>query len=383
MARYEHSASSDQPPLAWESRTRLGAVLRRSAEWVKEAPGLARGLWELAHPLKWNFAVIFGFNVVIAIWETIQPFILAWGVDSFAARVPYLDIVAIIVFPVLAIGLPHGIVLPLARDLYAAWFVKPRYEKRVGLLCFERSQSPRRATNGELDGKKAPIAQEGRLVAYLLTEMLLRDPAFAIRGVTVLAILLFKSPILVGILMIGMFADLFITMLMDARLFVPYAMMREHQFRIRGLEYDLLDGDSHQRVDSAKRIAQTAAYEGEWDAYVRAAQYAETRRLVYQLPIREGISTVIRVGVMLLVGWWVHVGDLSIGDYILFTSLAGRANDPLWVFLGIQQQIMTTRESLRRFGLLCGVDFNLERPTQQTNIGFARRLNHATRTASV
>ena len=65
---------------------------------------------------------------------------------------------------------------------------------------------------------------------------------------------------------------------------------------------------------------------------------------------------------MLLVGWWVHVGDISIGDYILFTSLAGRANDPLWVFLGVQQQIMTTRESLRRLGLLCGVNFGIERP---------------------
>lgn len=61
-----------------------------------------------------NFAVVFGINIVIAIWETVQPFILAGGVDSFAARVPYLDIVAIIVFPVLAIGLLHGIVLPLA-----------------------------------------------------------------------------------------------------------------------------------------------------------------------------------------------------------------------------------------------------------------------------
>ena len=65
---------------------------------------------------------------------------------------------------------------------------------------------------------------------------------------------------------------------------------------------------------------------------------------------------------MLLVGWWVHTGDVSIGDYILFTSLAGRANDPLWVFLGIQQQIMTTREAIRRLGLLCGVDFGIERP---------------------
>jgi ABC-type multidrug transport system fused ATPase/permease subunit len=361
MALYEGGASFAGSFL--QGRPTLAAVFRRSAEWFNEAPGLARGLWELAQPLKWHFAVVFGFNLIIAVWETIQPFILAWGVDSFAAKVPYLDIVAITVFPVLAIALPHGIVLPLARDLYASWFVKPRYEKRVGLLCFEQDQSARWATTAEVEGKKAPIAQEGRLVAYQLTEMLLRDPAFAVRGVTVLVILAFKSLILVGILLIGMFADLFITMLMDARLFVPYAMMREHQFRIRGLEYELLDHpDPHRPVDVGKRNAQTADYEREWDAYVRAAQYAETRRLIYQLPIREGISTVIRIVVMLLVGWWVHVGDISIGDYILFTSLAGRANDPLWVFLGIQQQIMTTRESLRRLGLLCGVDFGIERP---------------------
>jgi ABC-type multidrug transport system fused ATPase/permease subunit len=362
VALCEDSVSVSGSPFSVAGHTRLAAVLRRAGEWFNEAPRLAGGLWQLAQPFKWHFAVVFGFNVVIAVWETIQPFILAWGVDSFAAKVPYLDIVAIIVLPVLTIGLPHGIVLPLARDLYAAWFVKPRYEKRVGLLCFERGQSARRATSSEVDGKKAPIAQEGRLVAYQLTEMLLRDPAFAIRGVTVLGILLFKSPVLVGILLIGMVADLVITTLMDARLFLPYAMMREHQFRIRGLEYELLDKDPHGRLDNGKWRDQTAEYEREWDSYVRAAQYAETRRLIYQLPIREGISTVIRVGVMLLVGWWVHIGDISIGDYILFTSLAGRANDPLWVFLGIQQQIMTTREALRRFGLLCGVDFGIERP---------------------
>ena len=34
----------------------------------------------------------------------------------------------------------------------------------------------------------------------------------------------------------------------------------------------------------------------------------------------------------------------------------------LWVFLGFQQQIMTTRESLRRLGLLCGIQFGIERP---------------------
>jgi hypothetical protein len=34
------------------------------------------------------------------------------------------------------------------------------------------------------------------------------------------------------------------------------------------------------------------------------------RRLVYQLPVREGISTVVRIVVMLMVGWWVHAGEV-------------------------------------------------------------------------
>jgi ABC-type bacteriocin/lantibiotic exporter with double-glycine peptidase domain len=216
----------------------------------------------------------------------------------------------------------------------------------------------------ELHGKKAPIAQEGRLAAYQLTEMLLRDPAFALRGVVVLGILLFKSPILVGILLIGMVADLVVTMLMDARLSAPYAMLREHQFRLRGLEYQFLDGNRSDPAEAsgAEPAAPMSVYEREWDAYIQATRFVELRRLVYQLPIREGISTVIRVGVMLMVGWWVHTGEVSLGDYILFTSLAGRANDPLFVFLGFQQQIMTTRESLRRLGLLCGINFGIARP---------------------
>ena len=364
MALYEDTEPPARPLFVLDSGSALAAIIRRSAEWANEASGLARGLGELAAPLKWHFAVVFGFNIVIAIWETVQPFILAWGVDSFEARVAYLQVVAIIVFPVLAIGLPQGIVLPFARDLYAAWFVRPQYEKRLGLLCFDRAKAPVRSTMSELDGKKAPIAQEGRLVAYQLTEMLLRDPAFAVRGVVVLGILLFKSPILVGILLVGMVADLVVTMLMDARLSAPYAMLREHQFRLRGLEYQVLDGNRSDPGDTghAGRLAHIAAYEREWDAYIAATRFVEMRRLVYQLPVREGISTVVRVAVMLMVGWWVHAGEVSIGDYILFTSLAGRANDPLFVFLGLQQQIMTTRESLRRLGLLCGIHFGIARP---------------------
>ena len=102
MALYEDWAPLARPRLVLGGRTTLAAVLGRSVEWLNEAPGLVRGLAELAWPLRWNFAIVFGFNAVIAIWETIQPFILAWGVDSFEARVPYLQIVAIIATVIIA-----------------------------------------------------------------------------------------------------------------------------------------------------------------------------------------------------------------------------------------------------------------------------------------
>jgi len=269
MALCEDTGPLTRPLFTIDSGSAVATLIRRSAAWANEASGLTRGLCELAWPLRWYFAAIFGFNLGIAIWETVQPFILAWGVDTFEARVPYLEVAAVIVLPVLAISLPQGILLPFARDLYAAWFVKPQYEKRVGMLCLEQNRS--RTSWSELSGKKAPIAQDGRLAAYQLTEMLLRDPAFAARGVVVLGILLFKSPLLVGILVVGMVADLVVTMLMDARLSTPYAVLREHQFRLRGLEYQLLDGGSGERDGESESTYERVGCLHPGDALRRAA----------------------------------------------------------------------------------------------------------------
>jgi len=340
----------------------LSAVFKRCGEWTREVPGLIRGLYRLAEPMRWHLAVVLAFNACIAAWETIQPIILAWGVDTFEAKVPYLQMAAIIVVPVLAIAVPHGIVLPFIRDLYQVWFVKPKFERHVGLLCVKRDQSPERSLHAEVQGRKAPIVQEGRDAAYGLIEMLIRDPAFALRGLVVLGILYFMSPILVGLLFVGILADLWVTLLMDTRLFRPYAVQQEHMFRIRGIEYQLLDGGLDAGHDAYAKQAELRHYEHEWDGYVRATRYAELRRLIYQLPIRETISLIVRIGSMLLVAWWVHTGEVSIGQYIFFVQLAGRANDPLYVFLGLQQKIMTTRESLRRLGLLTGIDFGIVRP---------------------
>lgn len=332
-------------------------VLSRFVEWIREMPGIIRGLYALAHPLRRQLCVIFLFNVAIAIWETAQPLIVKMSIDELSPASTYLKAFLVITIPMIVLAVPHGIVLPFFRDLYMAWHFRPLFEKHVGMLCLDTTPE-----NGiypeELNGKRAPIAQEGRTAALGLTEILLRDPAFAIRGIAVLGGLLLASPILALIVMLGMLADLFVTVLMDERLFRPYALQREFQFRVRSIEYKAFD----EAADPAEKQRLRKACEAEWDNYIEATRNAEKWRLIYQMPVRETISLISRATGMLLVAWWVLHGTASIGDYYFITQLASRANDPLFVILGIQQNVMTTRESLRRLGMLCNIDFSIVRP---------------------
>jgi ABC-type multidrug transport system fused ATPase/permease subunit len=362
MGLYESAAPLGGVPLITVDDRSIGYVFKRCREWMVEFPGLVRGLYELARPFRWHLAVLLGFNACIAAWETIQPMILAWGVDTFAAKVPFIEMVAIIVYPILTIAIPHGVILPLFRDMYELWFIKPQFEKYVSLLCLKRSHSGDLSTHPEVLGRRAPVAQEGRTVAYGLIAMLVRDPAFALRGLVVFVVLSWMSPPLLALLLFGIVADLLITLIMDARLFRPYALQQEHEFRVRGLEFKLLDGTRDETSDASQKHAEYSDCAQAWDHYVGATRFAEMRRMIFQTPIRETVSQLVRIGSMVLVAWWVHTDQVSVGEYIFFVQLAGRANDPLYVFLGFQSKFMTTRESVRRLGLLTGIDFGLAKP---------------------
>ena len=281
---------------------------------MREFPGLVRELYELARPFKWHLAVILGFNICIAAWETIQPMILAWGVDTFAAKAPFIEMVAIIVYPILTIAIPHGVILPLFRDMYELWFIKPKFEKHVSLLCLRRNHSGALSQHAEVSGRRAPIAQEGRTVAYDMIAMLTRDPAFALRGLVVFVILSWMSPPLLALLLFGILADLMITLIMDARLFRPYAMQQEHEFRVRGLEFRLLDGNREMPGDALQKNAEYSDCAAAWDHYVGATRFAEMRRMIFQTPIRETVSQLVRIGSMVLVAWWVHTDQVTVGD---------------------------------------------------------------------
>jgi ABC-type multidrug transport system fused ATPase/permease subunit len=285
-------------------------------------------------------------------------------VDTFAAKAPFIEMVTIIVYPILVIAIPHGIVLPLIRDLYELWFIKPNFEKHVSLLCLHRNHSGAIVDHPEISRRRAPIAQEGRTVAYDLVAMMVRDPAFALRGLVVFVILSWMSPPLLALLLVGIVLDLLITLVMDARLFRPYALQQEHEFRLRGLEFQFLDEQRRTPEDASEQNAEIAACSDAWDRYIGATRFAEMRRMIFQTPIRETVSQLVRIGCMVLVAWWVHTDRVTVGEYIFFVQLAGRANDPLYVFLGFQNKFMTTRESIRRLGLLTGIDFGLSRPRE-------------------
>lgn len=314
-------------------------ISERCVGWRHEFPAVVRGLWQLTVPFRRQRLIIAAANLLIVLWDTAQPYILAWGVTALVEQASYTKIIIAIIFPVLTIALPYGIVLPLFRELYTVRHFRPWFMKHLSLLCLRGSALPNR-DNG-------PAAQQGRDVAVSLVDTLLRDPLYIVRGVVLLVVLSYLSGLLGAILMCGMLLDLAITLVMESRLNGLYERQRQLEFRIKGLENALHGGEGDDDVRCKLDRA--------WDEYAQLTRSVETSRLWYQSILREGCAQAIRIGMMLLVGWWVHLGYTSIGEYIVFTTLAGRANDPLYVFFNLQQTLMQNREVLRQFERMSGI----------------------------
>jgi ABC-type multidrug transport system fused ATPase/permease subunit len=338
-----------------EQRSVWILLVKRLDQWRNEFPKIVRGLWSVTAPFRRQLAIIAGFNFAIVVWETAQPFILTWGVNSFEAHVPYLEIVAIIVGPVLGLAVPHGIVIPLLRELYINWNFKPPLDQHLTLLTMQCTYQHGPPTDPKIERQGGPVAQEGRDVVHALIDSLLRDPFFALRGLGVLLfIAIFKSAILGALLVGGMMVDLCITLLMEVKLDPLFKAQQEMRFKLKGIENEFMNGEIN--GEEALRT-----FKSKLSAYTETNQRVGVLQLLFTLLLREGFSLAVRLGSMLLVAWWVHTGDISIGAYLLFTSLAGRANDPLFVFYGWQGQMMAKRESIDRWALAADRDFGYKK----------------------
>ena len=321
------------------------ALVDRCRGWQRDFPSIIRGLIQLLEPFRRQVLIIAGANLAIVLWDTAQPYILASGVDAVATNATYAAIVKAILIPVLVIATPY-IGFPLLREIYTARRFRPQLRKHLSLLCL------RAGTRSYGFKDRGPTAQRGRDVIVPLVDSFLRDPFYIARGAVLVIVLLWMSPLLGLFLICGMSLDAGITLVMEVQLNGLYQDIRKIELRINSLEYLLHD---HTACDPSDAELQQWELQVAWDEFAVLTRRAETLRLIFQSVLREGLALMVRLGLMLLVGWWVHIGYATIAEYIFFTTIVTRANDPLVVLLNLQQVVMQEHAILWRFGVLSGV----------------------------
>ena len=331
------------------------AVFKQLLEAAREMPGIINGVLKLAKPFYRKLAVLAAFNIAIATWAALQPFILKFGVDTIAPNVPYLTIVSVIVFPVLVIGIPHGILLPFGRDFYTMWCLTVQFKHHVSRTCRQYQRSG--LYKGALKGK-GPAIQEGREAAWGVLLFITREPFFAAKGVAIAVILGFLNPLLTALVAVGLVADIYITLRMRKRTILPIAQMSNDEQELKGFDNLTFDVDLDAVSDDE--------YDAQWHKFLGSTRRAEKPKMLYQVFWRGGTSQIIRIVICLLVGWWVCIGRISIGEYYLLVSLAASATDPFEIFLGFMWDLVKIRQILYRLGIAGGFDFRLLPPEQLT-----------------
>jgi ABC-type multidrug transport system fused ATPase/permease subunit len=335
----------DAPAVITQDPTSVGGLWKQWNEVRKELPDIFRGLWVFAQLFWKPLSIISAFNVVIAVLAVCQTLILALVVDTFATNVHYLEMAVVVVYPVLAFKIPHGMLLPFVRDLYTVWYVSPFFKKHISMKVFERSR------NVDLPAK-GPALQEGREVAWDLVQFCTREPVFVVKGLVIATILLAWSPVLMAIVIAGIAIDLLIALKMRKHITIPVSKMTTNGQEVKDLE--------NRWLDSGGDISQSY-YSEKWDQYIRSVRRAELPSRLFQL-WRDGMSHLFQVAILLLAAWWVHTDLITTGTYFFLTQLTRDANDPLEILLGLIGKIIGVREQLRRLGLLLGMDLGLPPP---------------------
>lgn len=334
-------------------------VISRLAELARELPSIARGLSTLWAPFRRQVFIIFGINTVIALWETTLTLATAWQINALQSDLSYFEVVGIITLTMVAFYLLHEIVFPLIREFYILKHFRVDFPQHIAMQCIRWSTARGVDT---LPPHKTPVLQAGCPAAYTLTEMLLRDPQFAIRGLFLMAWFWVTDPFLMLLGTVGMVVDILVVLHMDARIYGPYGWLRQSEFTLWGSVFRVLDDESAPGRTSRENRALIDKCDGAWGELKKATVHVGCMQLRYQELIRNPISLMVRWGTMLIIGWWVSTGEIKVGDFLMYVGLIGRASDPFNIFYAFQQEVMQTREPLYQLGKLCGIDFGIAPP---------------------
>jgi ABC-type multidrug transport system fused ATPase/permease subunit len=213
------------------------------------------------------------------------------------------------------------------------------------------------------------LLQAGCPAAYTLTEMILRDPAFAIRGIILMGVFWFTDPFLMAIGTLGMVLDFVVVLYMDARVYELNERRQQTDNALWGNIIHTLDAESasDRPVKRTEKLIERC--EDAWRDFKDATVQLGMKKLALNEGIRNPISLAIRWGTMLIIAWSVSRGDIQVGSFLLYVGLIGNAGAPFQIVYAFQQQIMDTRPALRRLGELSGIDFGITPPKYAAVLG--------------
>ncbi len=331
------------------------SLFRQTLTTFKELPGIFRGLKKPAQVFWRQLVIISLLNASIAAWGFAQPWVLELNIDTLLRKnAVYSEVVWTITLSFVFVTLVNTVVLPFIRNFYTTLYLRPNFKRSISLRCLRHQRSLSPASRKEF-GKGGPILQEGRDAAFEMVEFFTREPFQIAKGFGTLLYLFFISPLLTLVVGVAVCVDWFVTAKMKHRTEVLQSQMQSYEFEIKAMENKMLDEHG--------LTAQTLqAYRASWHTYTRLIRQAERPRLIYSTFWRGVPARLINIGTMLLLAWWVHTGQITMGQYTAYLAYVAVANDPFEIFLNFIWDMVPMREKLRRFGLLAGIDFKLAPP---------------------
>ena len=347
-------ADIQRPPTVWR------IVLTRLAELLREFPRIVRGLSKLWPPFIRRMVAIFLMNAGIAAWETTLTIAAAVQLNALAAKWSYLEIVGIITVTVVAVQGLHEAVFPYIRERYILKNFRVDFPMHVAMVSIRHSKD--QGVVNLPTNKRTPLVQAGCPAAYTLTEMLLRDPAFAVRGIILMAFFWITNPFLMTIGTIGMVLDLIVVLYMDARIYELNERRQRTENELWGHVIHTLDAETASSRSPAATENLVDKCEQAWRDFKDVTVQLGMKKLFLNEAVRNPISLAIRWGTMLIIGWSVSKGDIEVGSFLMYVGLIGNAGAPFHIIYAFQKQIMDTRPALRQLGTLCGIDFGITPP---------------------
>jgi ABC-type multidrug transport system fused ATPase/permease subunit len=335
-------------------------VLTRLAELLCEFPRIVRGLTKLWSPFVRRMVAIFLMNAGIAAWETTLTVAAAVQLNALAQKWSYLEIVGVITVTVIAFQGLHEAVFPYIRERYILKNFRVDFPMHVAMLSIRRNGG--QGVVSLPANKKTPLVQAGCPAAYTLTEMLLRDPAFAVRGIILMVFFWITNPFLMTIGTIGMVLDLIVVLYMDAKIYDLNERRQRSENELWGHVIHTLDAEAAPSRHPAVTEKLIERCEQAWRDFKDVTVQLGMQKLFLNEAVRNPISLAIRWGTMLIIGWSVSKGDIEVGSFLMYVGLIGNAGAPFHIVYAFQKQIMDTRPALRQLGTLCGIDFGIMPP---------------------